>query len=84
MSYFIVPDVKAFVDNAVQVLTSDDKERITAWVSQLGFWGPVIIVIGMVAQIFLLVLMIISILAYGLIWGSLIVLIAVFTASTVG
>ncbi len=52
MSYFFVPDVKAFVDNAVQVLTSDDEERITDWVRQFGFWGPVTIVIGMVAQIF--------------------------------
>ncbi len=89
LSYFFIPDVKAFADNAYKVLASDDEEKITNWVSQFGFWGPIIIIFGMIVQIFLLVipsflLMIISILAYGPVWGSIIVLIAVFSASSVG
>lgn len=87
-AYFFIPEVKSFADNAYEILTSDDEDKITEWVSQFGIWGPFIIILGMIAQIFLLVipsflLMIISILAYGPVGGSLIVIAAIFAASSV-
>ncbi|CAN5424821.1 hypothetical protein BH23BAC1_BH23BAC1_35360 [soil metagenome] len=72
--YFLWPAYQSFINEGYEVLTSDDNERISNWVSQYGFWGPLIIVLGMVVQIALFVipsflLMIISILAYGPVWG---------------
>lgn len=89
LCYFFVPSVQQFLDEAWNVLTSDDQKRIEDWVSGFGWLGPFVIILAMIFQMFLLVipsvvLMAVSILAYGPIWGSLIVLLAIFTASSVG
>lgn len=89
VSYFIFPEVQTFFNEAWDVLTSNDEERIKSWVSGFGWMGPIILVFGMIAQMFLLVipsvlLMVVSILAYGPLWGSLIIFTAVFAASSVG
>ncbi|MBW3545799.1 MAG: VTT domain-containing protein, partial [Bacteroidetes bacterium] len=88
-AYFLVPGVQEFLKEAWEVLTSDDEQRIRQWVSEFGWKGPFIIILAMIAQMFLLViptplLMIVSILAFGPVWGSLIILAAVFCASSVG
>ncbi|WP_232778366.1 TVP38/TMEM64 family protein [Salegentibacter sediminis] len=89
LGYFFIPGVREFLQEAWAVLTSDDNARIKAWVSDFGWFGPLVLVIAMIVQMFLLVipsiaLMVVSILAYGPVWGSLIILAAVFAASTVG
>ena len=89
LSYFFVPQVQQFLDNAWNVLTSDDQERIEAWVGQFGWFGPVVIILTMVLQMFLIVvptwlLMIVAVVAYGPIWGGLILFVAVFLASSLG
>jgi len=88
-SYFLIPDFQQFTNTAWEVLTSDDEQRIEEWVDGFGWFGPIVIVLAMIIQMFLLViptiaLMVVCILAYGPIWGSLIILTAVFAASTVG
>jgi uncharacterized membrane protein YdjX (TVP38/TMEM64 family) len=88
-AYFVVPSFRQFVQEAYQVLTSDNKQQISAWVSQYGWKGPVIIVVAMVTQMFLLViptilLMVISVIAYGPVWGTLITLTGIMAASSVG
>ena len=88
-SYFAISDVQQFFDTAWEVLTSDNEERIKDWVNNFGWYGPIVIVLAMILQMFLIVvptilLMVVSILAYGPIWGSLIILVAVFAASSVG
>ncbi len=87
--YFAIPEVKDFFNEAWSVLTSNDKTRIEQWVSNFGWLGPVIIILAMVLQMFLLVipsvlLMVVAILAYGPIWGSLIAFSAIYVASSVG
>lgn len=87
--YFTVDEFTYFVDNAFKILTSGDKQRISEWVNQFGVWGPLLIIISMIAQMFLLVipsplLMVVAVLAYGPWWGSLLSYASVFTASTVG
>ena len=89
VSYFVVPSVQSFLDEAWSVLLSDDEERIKNWVSGFGWLGPIVLVLAMVAQLFLLVvpsvlLMVVSVLAYGPIWGSVIIIASVFAASSVG
>ena len=88
-SYFLFPGFEQEVDSSWAILTSGDQQRISEWVSQFGFWGPFFIVLAMVAQMFLLVinvvaLMLVAIIAYGPIWGTLVAIVAVFIASTIG
>lgn len=88
-SYFIFPSFQSIVNEGWQVLSSGDKEHISKWVSQFSFWGPIFIILAMVAQMFLLVinvvaLMLVAIIAYGPVWGSLIAVVAVVVASTIG
>ncbi len=89
LAYFLIPGVQDFFQTAWEVLTSNDEEKIKSWVSQFGWIGPLVLILTMVLQMFLLVipslvLMVVSILAYGPIWGSLIVFASVISASTVG
>ena len=88
-AYFLVPAVENFLNEAWAVLTSDNEERIQSWVSSFGWFGPVMLVLSMIVQMFLLVipsilLMVVAILAYGPFWGSIIVFVSVFAASSIG
>jgi len=87
--YFLLPEFKKVVDEMYAALSSGEKQRISSYLRQFGLWGPVIIVLMMVVQMFLIVvpswlLMIVSVLVYGPIWGALLSILAVFVASTVG
>lgn len=87
--YFTVPGVNSFFKEAYETLTSDNNQRISNWVDQLGFLGPFFIILAMVLQMFLLIipsplLMVVSVLAYGPYWGTLISVSAVAIASSVG
>ena len=88
-SYFLIPSVQEFLNESWNVLTSNDNNRIKNWVDGFGWFGPLLLVLCMVAQMFLLVipsiaLMVVSILAYGPVGGSLIILASIFTASSIG
>lgn len=88
-AYFLIPAVKFELDLAWDVLTSGDEPRTHDWVARFGWFGPVLIVLVMVVQMFLIIipswlLMIVAIVAYGPVWGSVIILIAIFAASSVG
>lgn len=88
-AYFLIPSVKESVNEAWSVLTSDDDQRVKSWVDQFGFMGPIIIMVIMILQMFLLViptplLMIVSVLAYGPVFGGLLILGSVFLASSTG
>lgn len=87
-AYFLIPAFQNFLSTAWEVLTSDDEEKIRKWVSQFGWVGPLVLILSMVLQIVVPVipsyaLMIVSILAYGPVWGSLIVFASIFSAATV-
>lgn len=87
--YFFDANFHDFINESYQILTSGDREKIRNWVEGIGFWGPLAIIAGMTVQMFLVVipsviLMVVSILAYGSFWGILIILAAIAVASTVG
>ncbi len=89
LSYFFIPEAKAFFNEAWTVLSSGDEKRIHSWVEGFGWAGPLILIAAMIAQMFLIVipsvvLMVVCILAYGPIWGSLLVLVSIVSASTIG
>ena len=88
-SYFLFPGFHDGVNEAFDVLTSEDQERTRAWVEQFGILGPIVLILAMVAQMFLLIvpnilLFMIAILCYGPVWGALISLAGVFASSSVG
>jgi len=88
-AYFLIPQVENFLNEAWKVLTSDDEKRIKEWVDGFGWFGPFLLVLAMILQMFLLVvptvlLMAVSVLAYGPGWGSVIIFASVFAASSVG
>lgn len=87
--YFLIPEFRLWLREAWEILTSGDARRTEQWVSGFGWFGPVMIVIVMVVQMFLIIvpswlLMIVAIVAYGPIWGSTLVFAGIFAASTVG
>ncbi len=89
LGYFIFPGMRGWLDQAWSVLTSGDHDLIQQWVSDFGVFGPVLIVLAMVAQMFLIVipswlLMLVAVLAFGPVWGSVVIFCAIFAASTVG
>ena len=86
--YFFVPSVNDFAKEGWEVLSSGDEKRVSQWVEQFSWRGPLIIVLAMIAQMFLLVvptplLMVVSVVAYGPWKGGAIVLLAIFCASSV-
>ncbi|TDE17154.1 TVP38/TMEM64 family protein [Dyadobacter psychrotolerans] len=88
-SYFIFPAFKGGINEAFGVITSEDPARIKIWVKRFGALGPIVLILAMTAQMFLLIipnllLFIIAIICYGPIWGSLICLTGVFASSSLG
>jgi uncharacterized membrane protein YdjX (TVP38/TMEM64 family) len=88
-SYFIFPGFKDGIDEAFDVITSDDEDRIKTWVQRFGILGPIVLILAMAAQMFLLfvpnlLMFAIAIICYGPIWGSLICLIGVSCSSSLG
>jgi uncharacterized membrane protein YdjX (TVP38/TMEM64 family) len=88
-SYFIFPDFKRGVDNAWEAISSNDQERIREWVQRFGMLGPIVLILVMTFQIFLLfvpnlLLFVIAIVCYGPIWGTLISLVGVTASSSLG
>jgi uncharacterized membrane protein YdjX (TVP38/TMEM64 family) len=89
LGYFFIPEVREFLTNGWDALTSGDEDRTEEWVAQFGWFGPLVIIFTMVIQMFLLViptpvLMVVTILAYGPIIGAVILFIAIFLASSLG
>ncbi len=87
--YCFIPGVEEWAREAYDVLTSDDEERVKEYVAQYGMWGPLTIIVAMAIQMFLFIvpnilLMMIAIISYGPVWGSLISLAGVFCASSLG
>lgn len=87
--YFIFPEFKQELNQAFAVLTGEDEERVQRYVKTFGIFGPVVIILGMALQMFLFIipnvlLMMIAIVSYGPVWGSVISFIGVFAASSVG
>ncbi|MFD2518760.1 TVP38/TMEM64 family protein [Salinimicrobium flavum] len=89
LSYFFIPQVQSFMNNGWSALTSGDEQVTRQWVSQFGWFGPLVIILTMIVQMFLIViptpiLMVVAIIAYGPILGSLILFTAIFLASSFG
>lgn len=88
LAYALSPDFRDFLKEAYTILTSDDEARISAWVNRFGWRGPLLLIAAMIVQIFMLVipswiLMVVSVLAYGPFWGTLLSLTSTMAAAAV-
>jgi uncharacterized membrane protein YdjX (TVP38/TMEM64 family) len=88
-AWFVFPSFQAFIREAFDVLTSNDQERIQAWVGRFRLAGPLVLILVMVVQMFLFVVpnifvMIVAIISYGPFWGAVISFLGVFASSSVG
>ena len=87
--YFIIPSFQNFIREAFDILTSDDEERIGKWVAGFKLFGPVVIILIMVLQMFLFIVpnvfvMMVAIISYGPFWGAVISFLGVFASSSIG
>ena len=87
--YFSHQPFQNSIDEAWEVLLSEDQERIKNYVQQFGILGPLAIILFIILQMFLIIFpswlpIIVGVLAYGFWWGVLINLIGVGIASTIG
>ena len=74
--YLFIPGIRELVNDAFAILTSNDRSAIEAWVAGFGLWGPVLIIALMIAQTLvsavpMILVMIVSVLAYGPVLGGL-------------
>ncbi|WP_400191900.1 TVP38/TMEM64 family protein [Hymenobacter sp. B81] len=88
-AYFLWPAFQEGVQQGWAVLRTGDQAKVAAWFRQFGYWGPVLLVVAMVAQMFLVVinnalLILVAVLAYGPWWGGLLAWVGVLTASSIG
>ncbi len=88
-AYFFWPEFGQTTREGWQVLRTGDQDKISAWVQQFSFWGPAFIIAFTVLQMFVVVvnvvaLIVIAVLAYGPVWGSLIAFAGIMLASCIG
>lgn len=73
--YFVSDSYRNFMTDAYRKLSGGNPEEIQSWVSEFGAWGFAVIAFLMVLQTLIpflpsLVIMVVSVLGYGPIWGS--------------
>lgn len=89
LTYFFSNSFATFIHETWQVLKSEDHECISNYFSDFGIWGPLVLILLLVLQMFLIVFpswlpMIIAVLAYGFLPGVFISILGVFLASSLG
>lgn len=89
LTYFFVPAFKSFFDGAYDVLSSGDDQRVQEWIDQFGPWGFVAIIGLMLLQTVVaflpsLVMMVVSVLAYGSVTGGILAWVGLLLAASLG
>jgi uncharacterized membrane protein YdjX (TVP38/TMEM64 family) len=88
-SYLFVPGVREFAVRAYDMLVSDDRSALQAWVQGFGWWGPVLILVLMIAQtvisaVPMILILLVSVLAYGPVYGALLGWLGAIIAAVLG
>lgn len=89
LCYFLIPSFQEFLDQTINVILEEDKERTREYFKQFGIWGPLAIIVFIILQMFLIIFpslipIIVSVMAYGFWLGLLISLTGFVIASTLG
>lgn len=75
-AYFFIPDFRATIQEGWKLIKAGERDAISAWFRSFGATGPLLILLFMFLQMITVVLpsfvlMVVCILGYGPIWGSL-------------
>ena len=86
--YFVWPGFRDFVDTAVSISLSGDRQRLESWVDGFGAWGPVVIMLLMIMQTVLafipsVIIMVVTVLAFGPPWGGVLTWAGLLVSATV-
>ena len=73
--YTLSPAAREFAQDAYAALGSGDRARTEQWVRGFGAWGPATVLLLMIAQTVIpvipsVLLMVVTVLAYGPLWGG--------------
>lgn len=87
--YLLLPGFQHFLQQTWHILMSKDEEKISTYFQEFGFWGPLLIIVITGVQMFLVffpnaILIVVAMLAYGPVWGTVISLGGNIAASSVG
>lgn len=88
-AYFVFPGFKAHIDGVYSLLSSGNQQAIQAWVAGLGWLGPLSIIGLMIAQTLVSVVpmslvMLVSVLAFGPVFGGILGWVGAIIAAMVG
>lgn len=83
------PEAGPWLAEGWGMVRAGDQAGLRAWFAEVGLWGPVVFIVLMVLQMFLLVvptllLMVVAVMAYGPFWGSVLNLAAMLSAASAG
>lgn len=87
--YFFHPGFHNELQKGFEVFANEVEGDETKWVKSFGYWAPVVVVLGFLLQMFLIfipsiLLILVSLMAFGGWKGVFLALTGVFVASTVG
>lgn len=88
-AYFVWPAYQGFVDKAYDLLTSGEQDRFEQWIRGYGAWGPLVLGGLMIMQTLLafipsVLIMVVSVLAYGAVLGGVLAWAGLLLAASVG
>lgn len=86
LAYGLIPAFQQWSDGLMSILMDEDVSAFRQWIQGYGWWGPVLLVVLMCIQLFLVVvpsflLIMASVLAYGAVNGALLAFISVLFAA---
>ena len=86
--YLIWPGFRDFIDTAVSISLSGDRQRLEDWVDGFGAWGPVVILLLMIMQTVIafipsVIIMVVTVLAFGPFWGGVLTWAGLLVSATV-
>ncbi|MBD3244299.1 MAG: TVP38/TMEM64 family protein [Chitinivibrionales bacterium] len=86
--YLLIPGVSESVQTAWQLLLSGDRQRLREWVAGFGLWGPVVLMVAYLVQMFAFavpswLLIVVTVIAFGPVWGSILSIAGIALAASV-
>lgn len=86
--YFVWPGYEWVIDRTYSLVRQGEQRELRDWVQDFGVWGPVLILTLMLAQTLLpvipsILVMVVSVLAYGAWWGAALAWVGLMASATV-
>ncbi len=88
VAYLFIPGVRESVQTAWRLLLSGDRERMREWVAGFGVWGPLVLMVAYLVQMFAFavpswLLIVVTVVAFGPLWGGVLSVMGIGLAASV-